>query len=66
MDDERWGQMVVAAVVGDVDDSVLRAHLAERLAAYKLPKRIEHVAALPHSPTGKLRRGHLAEDLGLG
>ncbi|MEZ5217023.1 MAG: hypothetical protein R2715_10670 [Ilumatobacteraceae bacterium] len=63
--DERWGQAVVAAVVGDVDLDELRTHLAARLAPYKLPKRIERVAELPHSPTGKLKRSTVAAELGL-
>jgi acyl-CoA synthetase (AMP-forming)/AMP-acid ligase II len=65
VDDERWGQMVCAAVVGDVDAAELDAFLAERLAPYKRPKRIVAVAAIPHSPTGKVRRARLASDLGL-
>ncbi len=63
--DERWGQMVCAAVVGPVDEASLRDHLESRLAAYKRPKRWLLVEALPHSPTGKLRRSTLAVTFGL-
>jgi len=65
LDDERWGQMVCAAVVGHATDAELEAWLAARLAPYKRPKRFVRVDAIPHSPTGKIRRGRLAEDLGL-
>jgi acyl-CoA synthetase (AMP-forming)/AMP-acid ligase II len=65
VDDERWGQMVVAAVVADVAAATLQDFLHERLAPYKRPKRILEVAELPHSPTGKLRRATLARELGL-
>ncbi|MBY0276507.1 AMP-binding protein, partial [Candidatus Binatia bacterium] len=65
LDDERWGQMVCAAVVGGASDGELDAWLAARLAPYKRPKRVFHVDAIPHTPTGKIRRGRLAEDLGL-
>jgi long-chain acyl-CoA synthetase len=65
LDDERWGQMVCAAVVGDASSAELDAWLVERLAPYKRPKRIVAVDAIPHSPTGKVRRAHLATDLGL-
>ena len=65
LDDERWGQMVCAAVVGDATDADLDAWLAERLAPYKRPKRFFRVDAIPHTPTGKVRRGHLADELGL-
>lgn len=65
LDDERWGQMVCAAVVGDASGAELDAWLVERLAPYKRPKRIVAVDAIPHSPTGKVRRARLAADLGL-
>src|SRR5690606_2781507 len=65
LDDERWGQMVCAAVVGDASDATLETWLAERLAPYKRPKRLVRVDAIPHTPTGKVRRSRLAEDLGL-
>lgn len=38
---------------------VLLSHLAARLAAQKLPRRIEYVAALPRDPNGKLLRRRL-------
>ncbi|MEW6270807.1 MAG: AMP-binding protein [Thermodesulfobacteriota bacterium] len=63
--DERWGQMVCAAVVGDAEAAELEPWLAERLAPYKRPKRIVRVDEIPHSPTGKVRRARLALDLGL-
>jgi acyl-coenzyme A synthetase/AMP-(fatty) acid ligase len=44
-----------------VTTAALEAWLAPRLAAYKRPKRIEFVEALPKTPTGKLRRRALAE-----
>jgi long-chain acyl-CoA synthetase len=65
VDDERWGQMVCAAVVGPVTDADLRAHVEARLAPYKRPKRWFVVDALPHTPTGKLRRTTMAGELGL-
>jgi long-chain acyl-CoA synthetase len=64
--DERWGQMVVAAVVTDVADDALAAWMAERLAPYKRPKQLLRVDHIPTTPTGKVRRGRLAEELGLG
>lgn len=63
--DERWGQAVCAAVVGEVTPDALGAWLRERLAAYKCPKHIVVVDELPHSPTGKLARRRLPDLLGL-
>jgi len=63
--DERWGQRVCAAVVGDVMPEDVAAHARAHLAPYKCPKDVFVVAELPHTSTGKLRRGALAELLGL-
>jgi long-chain acyl-CoA synthetase len=58
-DDERWGQRVCAAYVGEVDEQTLRALAAERLAPPKRPKTYERLAALPRTATGKVRRTEL-------
>ncbi len=59
--------IVAAFVVGEgIDAAALDAWLATRLAAYKRPKRIEIVDALPRTATGKLRRRALAERLSQG
>ena len=57
--DEKWGELVSAAVVlrSPVDESALVDHCAERLAGFKRPRRIEFWTELPTSPVGKsLRR----------
>jgi malonyl-CoA/methylmalonyl-CoA synthetase len=58
---ERWGEEVTAVVVaaGPVVADRLRAHAAERLADYKVPKRIEFVDELPRNALGKLLRSEL-------
>jgi long-chain acyl-CoA synthetase len=66
VDDERWGQRVVAAVVTDIPVAELEAFLGARLAPYERPKKFIRVDALPHTATGKLNRASLAEVLGLG
>ncbi len=65
IDDDRWGQQVVAAVVGRVDAETLRIFAAEVLAPYKRPKRYVLVDEIPKTPTGKVRRSRLGADLGL-
>jgi acyl-CoA synthetase (AMP-forming)/AMP-acid ligase II len=65
VDDERWGQMVVAAVVCDVDPAALDAHARAHLAPYKRPKRLMVVEEIPVSATGKVRRSTLAAELGI-
>jgi len=65
VEDERWGQRVVAAVVGDADEVELRALASDRLAPPKRPKDYHRVEALPMTATGKVRRLELGALLGL-
>ena len=57
IDDERWGQAVTAVVElatpGAVLADDLRSQVRERLAGYKVPKRIVLVDRLQRSPNGK-------------
>jgi oxalate---CoA ligase len=63
--DAKWGEVVHAAVV--VDDALspdeLRAFCSDRLAAFKVPRRVHIVAEIPKGPTGKIQRRVLAEAL---
>jgi acyl-CoA synthetase (AMP-forming)/AMP-acid ligase II len=64
--DERWGEAVTAIVVLEPggaapDADALRAHCRERLAPYKVPKRIEFAAALPRNSMGKVQKFLLRE-----
>ncbi|MGP6158467.1 MAG: AMP-binding enzyme [Vulcanimicrobiaceae bacterium] len=56
--DEKYGEAVAAAVVvhkGTTPDE-LRAHVAERLASFKVLAAIHLVEAIPRTATGKVRR----------
>ncbi len=63
------GEEVAAAVVPRagmaVDERELRAFAAERLADFKVPRKIVFVEEIPKGPTGKLQRIGLARRLGL-
>lgn len=61
--DEEWGEVVVAFVVGDVAASDLDAHLLERIARFKRPKRYEFVTELPKNSYGKVLKRELRERL---
>ena len=63
--DERWGQRVCAAVVGNVDITTVAEFAAVNLAPYKRPKEIHVVAGIPRFGLSKVRRAHLAAELGL-
>jgi long-chain acyl-CoA synthetase len=58
--DDRWGQRVVASVVGTATDDELDAWARERLAPPKRPKEYRHLDELPRTLTGKVRRHELA------
>jgi acyl-CoA synthetase (AMP-forming)/AMP-acid ligase II len=64
------GEDVAAAVVlregRAVTEHELRAFLSERLAPFKVPRKICFLAEIPKGPTGKLQRIGLAQKLGLG
>jgi fatty-acyl-CoA synthase len=61
--DERWGEVGRAFVVcrpgTTVTHDELRAFLLARLAKYKIPARVEVVARLPRTGSGKVRKSEL-------
>jgi fatty-acyl-CoA synthase len=62
--DERWGEVGLAVVVAPdlaPDGDAVRAALRERLAAFKVPARIEFAPELPKTATGKIRKPDLRE-----
>jgi acyl-CoA synthetase (AMP-forming)/AMP-acid ligase II len=61
--DPDWGEIVVAFVVGDADAGALDAHLLERIARFKRPKRYEFVDALPKNSYGKVLKRELRSRL---
>jgi fatty-acyl-CoA synthase len=62
----KWVEAVAACVVLKRDSSAseeeLVAHARERLAAFKVPKRVVFVADLPRNTAGKLLKRQLRED----
>ena len=62
--DEKWGELVMALVVTDgspVTAEELIAHCRTMLAGYKCPKRVEFVAEVPRTATGKLQKFKLRQ-----
>jgi fatty-acyl-CoA synthase len=61
--DERWGEAGLAYLVlhpgRELTEATLRARLAERLAAYKIPKYVRFTGDLPRTATGKIRKADL-------
>jgi long-chain acyl-CoA synthetase len=63
--DARRGELPMAFVIADdgaqVDERALIQFLREKLADYKVPRRIEFVASLPRNATGKVLKTALRE-----
>jgi acyl-CoA synthetase (AMP-forming)/AMP-acid ligase II len=61
--DERWGEQVTAWVVMcpgcEFDEGALIAHARTQLTAYKCPKQVFELKALPRNPLGKVVRSAL-------
>jgi fatty-acyl-CoA synthase len=57
--DEEWGEVVVAFIVGNASAKELDAHLLERIARFKRPKRYEFVDELPKNSYGKVVKREL-------
>jgi o-succinylbenzoate---CoA ligase len=67
MDDEHWGQVPAAFVVCGKNMAIttdeLIAHCRQKLARYKVPKRIIFTKELPRNASNKLLRRNLREQL---
>jgi acyl-CoA synthetase (AMP-forming)/AMP-acid ligase II len=65
IDDEKYGEEVGAAVAlaGEADEQALRAWCRERLAAFKVPRTIFVLDAIPRTATGKLQRKRVGQQL---
>jgi acyl-CoA synthetase (AMP-forming)/AMP-acid ligase II len=61
--DEDWGEVVVAFIVGSASAAELDAHLLERIARFKRPKRYEFIDELPKNSYGKVLKRELRERL---
>ena len=60
-----WGEEVAAAVVlkAPATEKELIAFCRDRLADFKVPKRLHVVESIPRTPTGKVQRRFVAEQL---
>jgi len=64
--DAEWGEVVVAFIVGEVEPAALDAHLLERIARFKRPRRYLFVDALPKNSYGKVLKRELRDALDRG
>jgi acyl-CoA synthetase (AMP-forming)/AMP-acid ligase II len=61
--DDEWGEVVVAFIVGSASVDELDAHLLDRIARFKRPKRYEFIDELPKNSYGKVLKRALRERL---
>jgi malonyl-CoA/methylmalonyl-CoA synthetase len=54
-----FGEAVVACVVGSAEEAAVRAGLRDRLAAFKIPKRVLVLEDLPRNAMGKVQKAEL-------
>jgi malonyl-CoA/methylmalonyl-CoA synthetase len=56
---EEWGETIAAAIVGDVDQTILKTWLKDRLAPYKIPRQFVTVDVLPRNAMGKILKAEV-------
>ncbi len=63
VEDDRFGQALVAYVVAEpdagLDSDRIRQHVRERLASFKVPREVEFLDRLPRNETGKVVKRHI-------
>ena len=58
---DRWGQVPILYVVSSIDRQKILAYLSNKLAKYKLPKKIIYLEELPKNASGKILKKNLRE-----
>ncbi|MEI7761427.1 MAG: AMP-binding protein [Thermoleophilia bacterium] len=66
--DQKYGQLVGAAIVPGVDttEAEIVAHCARHLANFKVPSVVHIVESIPRTPTGKVQRPRMSAHFGEG
>jgi acyl-CoA synthetase (AMP-forming)/AMP-acid ligase II len=61
MEDNEFGEVLAAFVVGNVDRETVKETAKRELASFKVPKQVEIVDELPRTSTGKIQKKELVE-----
>ncbi len=64
VEDDEYGEVLAAFVVGSASEDEIRRACEKELASYKVPRRIEKLDELPRTSTGKVLKRELVESLG--
>ena len=66
LQDKTWGQIVCAAIVSEnISDDTIKDFLKEKIASYKIPKRVFAVDEISRNEMGKVNRAELFKRLKL-
>ncbi|MGV8980623.1 o-succinylbenzoate--CoA ligase [Clostridium sp.] len=57
--DEKWGQVPILYVVSTIDEHKILEYLSNKLAKYKIPKKIIYLDELPKNAVGKILKKNL-------
>ncbi|MCM1991775.1 o-succinylbenzoate--CoA ligase [Oceanirhabdus seepicola] len=57
--DDKWGQVPVLYVVSSLNEEEIIKYLSDKLAKYKLPKKIIYLESLPKNTSGKILKKNL-------
>jgi O-succinylbenzoic acid--CoA ligase len=63
VEDPQWGQSLQLAVVGEISDDQIAAHLEKDLGHFAKPKGVHHMSSLPLIGIGKIDRKSLAKGI---
>jgi fatty-acyl-CoA synthase len=62
--DDKWGQRLCAFIVAkpgsELTEELVKDHVRERLARFKVPREVAFVQELPRNPSGKVLKRELA------
>lgn len=63
IEDDEYGHVLAAFVVGSASEETIRSACKDELASYKVPRRIEILDELPRTSTGKVIKRELVKEL---
>jgi len=57
--DDRWGELIAAAIVGNISEAEIISRLKDKLSGYKQPRKYVFVSGLPRNAMGKIKKAEV-------
>ncbi|MFA7615166.1 MAG: acyl-CoA synthetase [Weeksellaceae bacterium] len=57
--DDRWGELIAAAIVGNISEVEIIGRLRDKLSGYKQPRKYIFVDSLPRNAMGKIKKSEV-------